>query len=470
MRYVLFTALVLFASTLTPSTTWSKELAPYPNTKRIDHADTYHGQQVTDPYRWLEDDVRESEAVAEWVKQQNEVSFGYLKSIPSRDAIEERVTELWNYEKIGAPFKQGGRYFFSKNDGLQNQNVLYTQNSLDEEPRVLIDPNGWSKDGTMALSGFAVSEDGKYAAYGIADAGSDWNNWRILDIDSGELLDEELKWIKFSGASWAKDSSGFYYSRYDEPQEDATFQSLNLNQQVYFHKLGTPQSADGLVYRRPDHPEWGFGAEESEDGKYLVITIWKGTDDKYQVVYKSLTEEGADFVSLITEFENEYSFVGNDDGVFYFKTDKDAPRGRVIAIDTANLDAANWKEIIPEAEETLSGVGLVGERFVASYLKDARSQVKQFQLDGTLEREIELPGIGTASGFGGKRDDNETFYAFTSFTTPPSSYRYDIATGESKKLRKRKSTLTRTIMRSSRFSITAKTALASRCLLLTRKG
>ena len=438
MRHRLFLSLFCLATTMTTHPTWSRELAPYPESKRIDHSDDYHGQQVADPYRWLEDDVRESPEVAAWVEQQNEVTFGYLKKIASRDAIEARVTELWNYEKIGAPSKEGGRYFFSKNDGLQNQNVLYTQDSLDAEPRVLLDPNSWSKDGTMAMSGFAVSDDGKYAAYGIADAGSDWNTWRIMEIDSGKLLDEELKWIKFSGASWSHDSSGFYYSRYDEPKEDATFQSLNLNQQVYFHKVGTPQSEDRLVYRRPDNPEWGFSTEESEDGKYLVITVWKGTDDKYQVYYKSLADKEGDFIPLITEFENEYTFVGNDDQVFYFKTDNDAPRSRVIAINTAQPDPANWKEVIPQAAETLTGVGIVGERFVANYLKDARSQIKQFQLDGTLEREIELPGIGTASGFGGKRDDSETFYSFTSFTTPPSSYRYDIETGESEKLREAK--------------------------------
>jgi prolyl oligopeptidase len=437
MRHAIFATLTVLTIALTTTTVCGKKPNHYPATKYTDHKDVYHGQEVVDPFRWLEVDVRESEAVANWVTRQNEVSFGYLKQIPYRDAIEERVTQLWNYEKIGAPFKQGGRYFFSKNDGLQNQNVLYTQNALDEEPRVLIDPNTWSEDGTIALSGFSVSDDGKYAAYGVADAGSDWNTWRIMDIESGNILADELKWIKFSGAFWAHDSSGFYYSRYDKPEENAAHQSLNLNQKVFFHIVGTAQSEDQLVYRRPDQPEWGFSTEESEDGKYLVITIWKGTDDKYQVVYKDLTV-GGNFVPLITEFANDYSFLGNDDQVFYFKTDKDAPRSRVIAIDTANAEAANWREVIPQADETLSGVGIVGDRFLVSYLKDARSQIKQFKMDGTLERQIKLPGIGTASGFGGKREYTETFYSFTSFTTPPSSYRYDITTGESTKLRQAK--------------------------------
>ena len=317
MRYVQTyfpsTTLILIATVcaMTTRSSFCREVAPYPKTKRTDHADEYHGTKVADPYRWLEDDVRESEAVAAWVEQQNEVTFGYLKSIPARDAIEKRLIELWDYEKIGAPSKRGGRYFFSKNDGLQNQSVLYTQESLDAEPRVLLDPNTLSEDGTTALAGYAVSDDGKYMAYGVAEAGSDWNTWRIMEIDSGQLLEEELNWIKFSSAAWAHDSSGFYYSRYDAPEEDAAFQSLNLNQKVYFHKVGTPQSEDELIYRRPDEPEWGFGAEESEDGKYLVITVWKGTDDKYQVIYKDLATDDSDFVPLITEFANDYTFIGN---------------------------------------------------------------------------------------------------------------------------------------------------------------
>jgi prolyl oligopeptidase len=429
---------VLLAMSFSCSFVWADTPKDYPDTRRIDHVDTYHGQQVPDPYRWLEEDVRDSEAVADWVERQNEVTFGYLKQIPTRDRIIGRLTELWDYEKYGTPFKKGDRYFYSKNDGLQNQSVLYTMKSLDDEPQVLIDPNLWSEEGTVALSGMAVSDDATYLAYGVADAGSDWNTWHVMEIDTGKVLQDELRWVKFSGASWNKEGSGFYYSRFDEPKEGDAFQSLNLNQKVYFHEVGTPQSADQLIYKRSDHPEWGFGAEVSEDDHYLVITVWKGTDDKYLVFYKDLRSPDSEFVELIKEFENEYSFVGNDNGVFYFKTDFKAPRGRLIAIDTTNPSRDAWREIVPQSSETLTGVGLINNWFVTDYLKDARSQIKLFDLDGKFIRDVELPGIGTVGGFGGEREETETFYSFTSFTTPSQIFHYDMVTGESTKIREAK--------------------------------
>jgi prolyl oligopeptidase len=261
----------------------------YPETQTVDHVDTYHGVKVPDPFRWLEEDVRTNEKVAEWVKAQNEVTFKYLEAIPERKIIVDRFTKLWNFEKYSSPFKRGGAYYYFKNDGLQNQYVLYRMESLDAEPTVLIDPNTWSKDGTIALDGTAFSDDGKYLAYGIQDAGSDWRTWRVLNIATKELLAEELKWVKFSGATWTRDSKGFFYGRFDEPKEGAAFQDLNLNQKLYYHRVGTPQSEDVLVYARPDHPDWGFNADVSEDGRWLVITVWKGTDDKYMVYYKDLT-------------------------------------------------------------------------------------------------------------------------------------------------------------------------------------
>lgn len=407
-----------------------------PPTKTIDHVDSYHGVKVTDPYRWLEDDVRESKEVAEWVAAQNEQTFGYLHAIPERKQIEDRLTELWNYEKFSSPFKRGGRYYFYKNDGLQNQYVLYVSETLDGEPRVLIDPNTWSEDGTKALSGTYFSDDGKYVTYGVSEAGSDWKKFQIMEIESGKILDEVVDWVKFSGADWTKDSAGFFYSRYPEVKEGDEFQNLNLNQKVYYHRVGTDQSQDVLVFERPDQPEWGAGGEVSEDGQWVVVTVWKGTDDKYQIFYRDLTEPLAGFHQLIGEFENEYSFLGNDGPVFYFQTDFEAPRRRVIAIDTTHPEPENWKEIIPEAPETLRSASLVGNHFLAEYLKDARSQVKVFAMDGSFVREVEFDGIGSASGFSGKRSDTETFYSFSSFDTPPSIYRYDIETGESKLLRK----------------------------------
>jgi prolyl oligopeptidase len=409
----------------------------YPRTRRVDHVDTYHGVAVPDPYRWLEDDVRKSTEVAAWVEAQNKVTAAYLKGIPERQTIGKRLTELWNYEKYSAPFKAGGRYFYSRNDGLQNQSVLYAQDSLDGTPRVLLDPNTWSKDGTVALSGMAASDDGEHLAYGVAEAGSDWNTWHVIAVATGRVLPDELKWVKFSNASWTRDGKGFFYCRYDEPQGGA-FQKVNLNQKVFYHRLGTPQRDDVLVYRRPDHPDWGFQTAVSEDGKYLVLTTWKGTNQQYRITYKDLTEPYGMPLDLIEDFDNEYDLVGNDGPVFYFKTDYKAPRGRLIAIDTRKPARTDWREVIPQAAENLRSVSWVSNLFVAEYLKDAHTQVKVFTPGGAFVREVAFPALGTASGFGGKRTDGETFYSFFSFTTPPSSYRYDPVTGQSKLLRQAK--------------------------------
>jgi prolyl oligopeptidase len=403
----------------------------YPTTKKVDQVDVHHGTKVADPYRWLEDDVREAKDVADWVEAQNKVTFGYLEQIPEREYINQRITELWNFEKFDAPFKAGGRYYYYHNSGLQNQYVLYVQDSLDGEARVLMDPNTWSDDGTVALSGTAFSDDGNYVAYGVQEAGSDWRTWKIMEIATGRTLPDELQRIKFNSPVWSKDSRGFFYARYPEPGDDAEFQALNLNMKVYYHRLGTPQSQDVLVYERPDEPEWGYGCEVTEDGRYLVITIWKGTDDRYRVVYKDLAEPYGLPTELISNFEYEYTFVGNDGPVFYFQTNLDAPRRRVVAIDIRQPEQENWREIIPQRDETLRGVAFVGNLFVASYLKDARTQVNIHSMNGEFVREVEFPGIGSASGFGGKRGDTETFYSFASFATPPTIYRYDLVTGTS---------------------------------------
>lgn len=408
----------------------------YPETKKVDHVDDHHGTKVPDPYRWLEDDVRQSKEVAAWVEAQNKVTFGFLESIPQRETIKKRLTELWNYEKYGVPFKVAGKYYYFKNDGLQNQSVMYAMDTLTSEPRVLIDPNSWSKDGTVALSSTSFSDDGKYLAYSVAEAGSDWNIWRIIEAESGKLLGDELRWVKFSGVSWTKDSRGFFYSRYDEPKEGAAFQSLNKNQKVFYHRVGSSQADDVLVYKRPDQPDWGFQTTVTEDGRYLIITTWKGTDDKYRVAYKDLLEPYGMPIDLIDHFDNEYSFIGNDGPVFYFQTDLEAARKRVIAIDTRKPHLL--KELIPEAKETLVGVNILANQFVATYLKDAKTQVKLFALDGRFVREVEFPGIGSAGGFGGKREDTETFYSFSSFNTPTNLFRYDLLTGKSELFRQAK--------------------------------
>jgi len=402
----------------------------YPKTKKVDQVDDYHGTKVADPYRWLETDVRTSKDVADWVTAENKITFDYLTAISEREPIRKQLTNLWNYEKYTTPYKRGGRYFFSKNNGLQNQFVVYTVEKWGDTPRVLLDPNSWSKDGTVALGGVAVSDDAKYAAYSVAEAGSDWHVVKFVDVATGNQLPDELKWVKFSGLSWTKDDKGIFYSRFPAVEEGKAYQSLNRDQKIYYHRLGTSQSDDVVVWYDPSQPEWNYGADVTEDGRYLIITTTKGTAAKNQVHVKDLGNPYAMAVTVADKIENDYSFVGNDGPVLYFRTDLNAPKGRLIAIDLRNPARENWKEILPESEATLQGADYTGHRFVANYLRDAHSEIRLFDTSGKLVRTVELDGIGSAGGFGGRSDDNETFYSFSSFATPPSVYRYDIATGE----------------------------------------
>ncbi|MCO5052736.1 MAG: prolyl oligopeptidase family serine peptidase [Verrucomicrobiae bacterium] len=432
MKFCFLLAAVLLSVLLFGCVT-TKTKVQYPTTAITNQVDVYHGVAVKDPYRWLEDD--NSAATKAWVEAQNRVTFDYLGQIPQRAAIKARLTELWNFERYGTPFREGGRYFYYKNDGLQNQSVLYTLPTLQAEPTVLLDPNKLSTDGTVALGGIAISEDGNRMAYGLSTAGSDWQEWRVRDVRTATDLPDVIKWVKFSGASWTKDGNGFYYSRYDEPTEAAKLTKANYFHKLYFHRLGTAQSEDKLIYHRPDQKEWNFGGDVTKDGRYLVITSSQGTDPKNRVLYQDLQTPDAPVVELLMEFDADYSFIDNDGPVFWFKTDLHAPRHRVIGIDTRNPARANWKEIIPQAAETLTGVSVLNHQFVCTYLKDARSQVKVFGLDGKFVREIALPGIGSVGGFAGKRQDTETFYSFTSFTTPGVIYRLNLVTGQSMKFR-----------------------------------
>jgi len=401
----------------------------YPETRKVEHTDVYHGTEVPDPYRWLEADVRESEGVADWVEAQNATTFGYLETIAERERIEARLRELWDYERYGLPRREGGRYFFDYNDGLQNQDVLYVQAALDAEPRLLIDPNAWADDGTVALASWYPSPDGRYVAYLVQDGGTDWRIARVLEVDTGETLDDRLEWLKFTGLSWAKDSSGFYYSRYPETAEGDRFQSLNKNQAVYFHRLGDEQAADRLVYSRPDAPEWGFGATVTDDGRYLVITIWQGTDERYQIAVKDLA--GDDEPGMLIEgFDYDYTLVGNDGSRLFFRTTNAAPRGRLIAIDLDNPGEDAWEEIIPERDAVLKQAEHVGGQFVAEYMQDAWSLVRRYGPAGEHLGDIDLPGIGSADGFSGDPDDPETFFSYQSFDTPPTINRLDLETGE----------------------------------------
>jgi prolyl oligopeptidase len=401
----------------------------YPTSLTVDQIDEYHGTKVADPYRWLEDP--DSDQSRNWIESENQITASYLQNIPVRETLKQRLTELWDYEKYSSPFKQGEHYFYFKNDGLQNQSVLYTLPNLEAEPRVLLDPNTLSEDGTIALGGLAISEDAKLMAYGLSTSGSDWQEWKVRDVETGTDLPDRIQWVKFSGAAWTHDGQGFFYSRYDEPDEATKLEDVNYFQKLYFHRIGTEQSEDVLVYDRPDQKEWGFNGDVTEDGRYLLIYVRLGTDPRNLLCWKDLTQADSPVVELIDQFEADYSLIDNEGSIFWLQTDLDAPKGKVIAIDINAPDRSNWREVIPEAEETLQGVSLFGNQFITTYLKDARTQIKIFDLEGSLIQEVVLPGVGSAGGFGGKRDDTETFYSFTSFTTPPTIYRYNIASSES---------------------------------------
>jgi len=400
----------------------------YPSARKADQVDDYHGVKVADPYRWLED--LDSEETRTWVEAENKLTFSFLSSIPARTSIKDRLTKLWNYEKYGIPFKEGNRYFYSRNSGLQNQSVLFTVTSIDGEPKLLLDPNTLSTDGTVALSGMKVSNNGKLLAYSLSASGSDWQEWKVRDVATGKDLVDDLKWVKFSDVSWAHDDSGFFYCRYDEPTSDS-LKATNYFQKVYFHKLGRPQSEDTLVYERPDQKDWLFGAYVTEDGNFLIMSVFQGTDTKNRIYYKDLRGKDAQVVKLLDKFDAAYSFIGNRGTRFWFQTDLQAPRGKIVEIDVEQPAQENWKVIVPESRETLQSATLVDQKFVLNYLKDAYTQVRLYDLTGKLVRDVQFPGIGSAEGFGGKSTDKETFYSFTGFTTPTTIYRYDTITGKS---------------------------------------
>jgi len=398
-----------------------------PVTKKNDLVETLHGVKVADPYRWLED--ANAPETKNWVQAQNRATFAYLATIPERERIKEKLTRLWNYERYSSPSKVGKYYFFSKNDGLQNQSVLYVSESLHGTPRVLLDPNKLSTDGTIALSGTSVSDDGEFLAYSVSKGGSDWQEWRVRRVKDGQDLTDRIEWAKFTGAGWSRDGKGFYYSRYDAPKEGAALQAANYFQKLYYHRLGTPQSQDTLVYERPDQKEWGFGGFETEDGRYLLNSVWKGTERQNLVFYRDLKTKDSKWVELLPKWEASYSYLANNGPVFFFRTDKDAPRGRIIAIDLRRPDPKDWKTVVPQAEESLESSSVVGDSLFTTYLKDAVSLVKEYDLNGKLRREVKLPGVGTVGGFGGRRKDRETFFSFVGYTSPSTIYRYDLTKG-----------------------------------------
>jgi prolyl oligopeptidase len=402
-----------------------------PVTRKLDVIDTYFETQVPDPYRWLEDD--NSLDTRAWVKAQNEVTNAYLESIPERQRIQDRMTKLWNYERFSAPSLYGSLYFYTYNTGLQNQSVLYVTDKLAEKGRILLDPNTLSANGTIAISGMSISSDGKYLAYSLSNAGSDWVVWKVRDVATGNDLEDEIHWSKFSGAAWTKDSSGFYYSRYDAPEGGDALTGVNKFQKVYFHKISTPQESDLLVFERKDQPDWSFGAFISEDGRWLFIKQTEGTDSKNRLFAKDLNKPDSEFVPLFNAFDANYDFLGNDDDIFYIATDHSAPRGRVIAVSLSRPEPTQWREVIPQAQgrDVISGASLFGDRIAVTWRIDALNQVKLYDLkNGKMVKHIQRPTVGSLSDFSGKRNDKEVYFTFTSYNEPPTIYRYDLKSGK----------------------------------------
>jgi len=399
----------------------------YPETRRDPIVETRFGNAVADPYRWLESDVRVDGNVRQWVEAQNTVTRAYLRTIKGRDAIEARLRELWNYERYGVPRKRGGRYFYTFNSGLQNQSVLMVRDGLDGEQRLLLDPNAWAKDGTAALDEWRPSNNGDLLLYAIQDGGSDWRTLHVLDVTTGRRLDDEIKWVKFSELAWDGDGRGFFYSRFAEPTPGQAYQQLNINQQVYYHRIGTQQSEDRLLYATPDRPKLNHSVETTHDGRYALVTSTAGTDERHELILFDLAEPKSKPRRLIKGFVNEWALAGNKGSKFYFRTNMGAPRQRVVILDVAQ-PKPKPVEIVPETADTLVGLSLVGDRMILAYLGDAKTEAVLHELDGRPVGPINLPDIGTGTGFSGRLGDPETFFSFSSFATPPTIYRYNTAT------------------------------------------
>jgi prolyl oligopeptidase len=404
----------------------------YPETRRDDVVETLFGEQIADPYPWLEHDVRNDAEVADWVERQNALTDTYLAKLPMRDWFKQRIGQLYDFERFSTPVKRGNRYFYTRNSGLQNQSPLYVREGLEAEPRLLIDPNTWANDGATALDAWRTSPDGSKVLYSVQDGGSDWRIIRVLDVATGQQLNEEIRWAKFTDLAWVGEE-GFLYSRFPEPEQGQDFQALNYDQAVYFHRLGTPQSEDQLVYSTPANRDYNHSATVTSDGRWAIITTSVGTDARYEVRAIDLAArdtQGWAARELVTGFDNAWNLVDGVGGRLWFSTNKGAPRYRVVSVDLDN-PASDWAEIVPEKEQPIDGASIVGDRLVLSYLKDATALARTFDLSGKELAPVELTGLGSVSGFTGKPGDPETFYSFSSFNRPATIYRLNVATGES---------------------------------------
>jgi len=423
MKHLIVTSLFL----LTMTTAFSQSKIKYPKTAKDNVVDTYFGVQVKEPYRWLENDT--SVATSAWVKEQNRVTKDYLSQIPFRDKLKDRLTALYNYPKYSSPFKKNGQYYYYKNNGLQNQSVLYHQATLSSEPEMLLDPNTLSTDGTVALSNIAFSKDGKYLGYAIARSGSDWNEIFVLDVETHKLLPDHIKWSKSSQIAWQ--GNGFYYSAFDAPEAGKEYSNKNEYEKVYFHTVGQDQSQDKLIYEDKQHALRECYAGVTEDEKFLFISITETTTGN-GLLMKDLSNRNASFVELAPGFDNDYSVIDNVNGKLYMLTNWKAPKNRLMEIDPANPARENWREIIPQSDNVLERATVIGGKIMAEYMKDAANHAYAFDLSGKKSYEVKLPTLGSLNGFSGDKDDNEAFYVFTSYTFPPTIYVFDAAKNTSK--------------------------------------
>ena len=397
----------------------------YPPARRSDQIDTYFGEKVADPYRWLEDpDSPETRA---WIKAENQLTFSYLDRVPQREPIRRRLTQLYQYERFASPLMVGGRYFYSHNTGLQNQNVYFVQDRVDAAPRLLLDPNTLSNDGTAAVDGFVVNRDASLVAYAVAQAGSDWSTWKIRDIATAQDRPDTLRWTKFSSIAWTRDNTGFYYARYPEPRAGRDLTQASENQKVYFHKLGDDQSRDQLIYERPDQKNLMFAPHITDDGRYLILITSTGASNDNGVLYRDLRDPQSKITPLIDKIEARYDLLGNDGSRFYFFSNKNAPLGRITAVDVTQ--PSDWRVLVPEQAETLNQAAYADGRFFLSFLKDAHSVARVYSLGGKLQREVSMPGIGTIDLAASRQEQKELLFTYTDFLTPLALYRYDLATG-----------------------------------------
>lgn len=417
------------ASSIRDSTVAPDMQILYPETRRLDLIEEHFGLKVPDPYRWLENDVRQDSAVRDWVSAQNAVTESYLQTLPGRDILKRRMKALMNHERFGTPRKAGQRYFYLRNGGLQNQSPLYVREGLKGEQRLLLDPNDFSGDGATALGEWEASPNGSRLLYAVQDGGSDWRTLRVLDVDSGKMLDDVIHWVKFSELSWDSASEGFFYSRFAAPVEGAAFQTTNLDQKIHYHRLGTPQSSDRLIYATPKRPTLGHSAKVTDDGRWLLITSSEGTDDRYELTVADLADPARAPWTLVKGLKYDWRLIGNVGSTFYFVTNKGASRRRLVTLDV-NRPAAPPVEIVGERAETLAAGSMIGDKIILAYLHDAKTVAEMIHLDGSPAGDVPLPGIGTAAGFGGKGGDPETFFAFSGFTAPTTIYRFDTSTGE----------------------------------------